>query len=229
MIDVPQIENIIGTTIHNKDLFVQAFTHRSFINEHPHLNLSHNERLEFLGDAVLELVSTHVLYEKYPQQPEGQLTAFRSAIVRTESISEAARALGLNDFLLLSKGEARDMGKARDYILANTYEALIGAIYLDSGYENASNFITRTLLHKINEVVEKGLWRDPKSYVQEKTQEQFSVTPVYKNIKDEGPDHDKVFTVGIFFGGKEVARGVGKSKQDAEQQAAKKAIEEFKW
>ncbi len=229
MIDVEQIEKIIGTKIQNKDLFVQAFTHRSFINEHPHLGLSHNERLEFLGDAVLELVSTHVLYEKYPLQPEGQLTAFRSAIVRTESISEAARALGLNDFLLLSKGEARDMGKARDYILANTYESLIGAIYLDSGYENASNFITKTLLYKINDVVEKGLWRDPKSYVQEKTQEQFSVTPVYKNIKDEGPDHDKVFTVGIFFGGKEVARGVGKSKQDAEQQAAKKAIEEFKW
>lgn len=229
MINTTELQKIIQTTIKNPELYTQAFTHRSFINEHPHLALSHNERLEFLGDAVLELVATHALFLQYPKHPEGQLTAFRSAIVRTESISEAAREIGLNDFLLLSKGESKDMGKARDYILANTYEALIGAIYLDAGYEAASAFIKNTLLHKIENVVEAGLWRDPKSYTQEKAQEQFNVTPMYKSLKDEGPDHDKIFTVGIFFGEKEVARGVGKSKQDAEQAAAKKAIEMFSW
>ncbi|HEY1041255.1 MAG TPA: ribonuclease III [Candidatus Paceibacterota bacterium] len=229
MINTTALEKIIGTKIKDQDLYTQAFTHRSFINEHPHLGLSHNERLEFLGDAVLELVATHALFLQYPKHPEGQLTAFRSAIVRTESISESAREIGLNDFLLLSKGESRDTGKARDYILANTYEALIGAIYLDAGYEAASAFIKNTLLHKVEGVVEGGLWRDPKSYTQEKAQEQFNVTPMYKSLKDEGPDHDKIFTVGVFFGEKEVARGVGKSKQDAEQAAARKAIEMFNW
>ena len=205
-----EFEKTIGFAFINKNLLEQSFIHRSYINEHPQLGKEHNERLEFLGDAVLELVVTQYLYKKYPGTPEGQLTAYRSALVRTESISEAALNLGVNDYMFLSKGEARDMGKAREYILANAFEAIVGSVYLDQGFERAEEFITNTLLHKIDVIVKKGLWRDAKSFVQEKAQEIFSVTPTYKVMSEIGPDHDKEFTIAIMFGDDIVTTGEGK-------------------
>jgi len=217
--------------LHFKDkrLLMQAFVHRSFINENSDVPVSHNERLEFLGDAVLELVSTEELYKRYPDKPEGELTAIRAAMVNTVSISEAATQLGMNDYLLLSKGEAKDKGKAREYILANTFEAMTGAIYLDAGYEKAKEFIASALFGKIDEIVKKKLWRDGKSLVQEKAQEILGLTPRYESLEETGPDHDKNFTIGIFFDNELIAQGSGKSKQEGEQAAARKALEIKEW
>ncbi|MCD8527873.1 MAG: ribonuclease III [Candidatus Pacebacteria bacterium] len=207
----------------------QAFTHRSYINEHAHSGLEHNERLEFLGDAVLELAVTDHLYAMYPDKPEGDLTAFRSALVNTKSISLAAEELGANDFLLLSRGEARDTGKARQYILANTFEAIIGALYLDGGYDVARDFIARSLFGRLEEIVSKNLWRDSKSWIQERAQEVENVTPTYRVLSETGPDHDKSFRIGVFFNDICIAEGVGTSKQEAEQNAARAALELRKW
>lgn len=213
----------------NKDLLKQAFIHRSYINENPGTGLSHNERLEFLGDAVLELVATEELFRRYPDKAEGELTAIRAAMVNTNSISEAATRLGANEYLLLSKGEAKDTGKAREYILANTFEALIGAVYLDRGYDEAEKFIERSLFSKIDEIVAKKLWRDAKSLVQEKSQEITGITPRYEVLEETGPDHDKSFIVGIFFGASLAGKGNGKSKQEAEQNAARAALNAKGW
>lgn len=213
----------------NKNLLKQAFIHRSFINENPGSSLSHNERLEFLGDAVLELVVTDFLYKKYPSYTEGELTAIRSALVNAIIISEVASKIGMNNYLLLSKGEAKDNGKARQYILANTYEAYIGAVYLDQGYDAVNKFVIDTLLHRTQEIVSKKLWRDAKSLVQEKVQEYLGVTPAYKVLSESGPDHDRHFTVGIFFGPSMIAEGKGKSKQEAEQKAAETALKIKNW
>ena len=207
----------------------QAFIHRSYINENPSAGLSHNERLEFLGDAVLELIVTDFLYKRYPSYTEGELTALRSALVNAVIISEVALHIGMNDFLLLSKGEAKDNGKARQYILANTYEAYIGAMYLDQGIKAVDNFVNQTLLVKTDEIVNKKLWRDAKSLVQEKAQEDVSITPSYKVLSESGPDHDKHFTVGIYFGSNMIAEGKGKSKQEAEQSAALAALKAKNW
>ncbi len=207
----------------------QSFTHRSFINENPGGAVSHNERLEFLGDAVLELIVTDFLYKKYPDYTEGELTALRSALVNAIIISEVASEIGMNDYLLLSKGEAKDFGKARQYILANTFEAFIGAMYLDQDYETVDKFVSKTLLPKTQEIVAKKLWRDAKSLVQEKAQEHVSVTPAYKVLSEAGPDHDKHFTVGIYFGADLIAEGKGKSKQEAEQKAAEAALKTKNW
>ena len=223
------LEKKIKITFKDKALLKQAFVHRSYINENGSSQLSHNERLEFLGDAVLELSVTDFLYKKYPEHTEGELTALRSALVNAVLISAVSEELGMNDYLLLSKGEAKDHGKARQYILANTYEALIGAIYLDQGYKAADQFIFRTLLPKTEEIVDKKLWRDAKSLVQEKAQEFVSATPQYKVLSESGPDHDKHFTVGIYFGGALVAQGKGKSKQEAEQAAAQSALQIKNW
>jgi len=222
-------EKKIKIVFKNKDLLKQSFTHRSYINENPATNLSHNERLEFLGDAVLELVVTDFLFQKYPNYPEGKLTALRSALVNAVIISEIASSVGMNDYLLLSKGEAKDFGKARQYILANTFEALIGAMYLDQGYEVAEKFVLKTLLPKTEEIVNKKLWRDAKSLVQEKAQEFVSVTPLYKVLHQSGPDHDKHFTVGIYFGKDLIAEGKGQSKQEAEQNSALAALKVKNW
>ena len=208
---------------------MQAFLHRSYLNEHAGLNMAHNERLEFLGDAVLELVVTDYLYKKYMQKPEGELTAFRASLVNTNSISDAAKKMEFEDYLLLSKGEAKDTGKARAYILANTFEAFTGALYLDQGYDAASGFIHARLLPELENIIEHGLWRDAKSFVQEKSQESESVTPSYKVLHETGPDHDKVFTVGIFFRDQKIAEGKGSSKQEAETAAARKALEVKGW
>lgn len=224
-----QFEDKIGVHFKDETLLIQAFTHRSYINENTRTGLFHNERLEFLGDAVLELVATRFLFDKYPTQDEGELTAYRSALVNAIIIAEVASVLGINDYLLLSKGEQKDNGKARQYILANTYEALVGAIYLDQGYDIAKQFIEGTLLGRIDEIVKKKLWRDPKSFAQEMAQEHYSVTPTYKVMKETGPDHDKQFTVGIFFGSDHIATGKGKSKQEAEASAAEGALKAKNW
>ena len=229
MINFSDFEKKTKIIFKNKKLLEQAFVHRSYINENLGTKLSHNERLEFLGDAVLELVVTDFLYKKYPNYTEGELTALRSALVNAVIISEIATNAGMNDYLLLSKGEAKDSGKARQYILANTYEAYIGALYLDQGIEIADKFINKTLLPKTEEIVTKKLWRDAKSLVQEKAQEFVNFTPAYKVLHESGPDHDKHFTVGIFFGPSLIAEGKGQSKQDAEQKAAESALQAKNW
>jgi ribonuclease-3 len=229
MIDFSSFEKKTNIVFNDKKLLEQAFIHRSYINENSGSRLSHNERLEFLGDAVLELITTDYLYSKYPDHDEGDLTAFRSALVNAVIIGEVALDLGMNDYLLLSKGEAKDIGKARSYILANTYEAYVGAVYLDLGYEVAKKFIADTLFGKIDAIVDKKLWRDSKSLVQEKSQEYLNVTPSYKVLHEAGPDHDKHFTIGIFFGDDLIAEGKGKSKQEAEQSAAHNALEVKEW
>jgi len=229
MIDFKEFEKKTKIVFKDKNLLKQAFIHRSYINENPSTGLSHNERLEFLGDAVLELVVTDFLYKKYPGYTEGELTALRSSLVNAIIVSDTAVKAGMNDFLLLSKGEAKDNGKARQYILANTFEAYIGAVYLDQGYEVAGKFIEKYLLPQTEEIVSKKLWRDAKSLVQEKAQEFVGVTPAYKVLHEAGPDHDKHFTVGITFGGELVAEGKGKSKQEAEQKAAEAALKLKDW
>lgn len=229
MVDLSAFEKITNIVFNDKKLLEQAFIHRSYINESTGSKLSHNERLEFLGDAVLELIVTDYLYNKYPDRDEGELTAYRSALVNAVIIGEVAQAIGMNDYLLLSKGEAKDAGRARSYILANTYEAYVGAVYIDQGYDVARDFIARTLFGKIDTIVAKKLWRDAKSLVQEKSQEYLNMTPVYKVISEAGPDHDKHFTIGVFFGEEQIATGKGKSKQEAEQAAARSALEIKDW
>lgn len=229
MIDFATFEQKTGIIFNDKKLLEQAFIHRSYINENSGHKISHNERLEFLGDAVLELVVTDYLYKKYPDRDEGELTAYRSSLVNAVIVGEVASELQMNEYLLLSKGEAKDVGKARTYILANTYEAYVGAVYLDQGYDVVCEFITKTILSKLDAIVKNKLWRDAKSLVQEKCQEYENVTPMYKVIHESGPDHDKHFTVGIFFGNTRIAEGKGKSKQEAEQSAARNALEVKQW
>ena len=229
MIDFSKFEEKCGIVFADKQLLQQAFIHRSFINENTGMQVSHNERLEFLGDAVLELSVTNYLYKKYPDYTEGDLTAYRSSLVNAVIIAEVAGEIGMNDFLLLSKGEAKDMGKARMYILANTYEAFVGAVYLDRGYDSADAFIIKTLLPKLDQIVSKRLWRDAKSTVQEKAQEYTGITPSYKVIQESGPDHDKHFTVGLYLGDQLIAQGKGKSKQEAEQKAAAETLKAKGW
>jgi ribonuclease III len=227
--DYSEAENIIGVTFNNKELLKQAFTHRSYLNENKDINIEHNERLEFLGDAVLELVSTDYLYKEYPKKPEGDLTALRSALVNSVMLASLSTDLNFNKYLLLSRGESKDMGRARQYILANTFEAVVGAIYMDSGYDRARSFIARVLLPKTKEIEEKRLWIDAKSFFQEKAQEKTGITPMYKTIKEFGPDHDKEFTVGLYLNELLVSEGKGKSKQEAEQDAARNGLHARKW
>lgn len=225
------LQKKIGLTFSDITLLRTACTHRSFLNENKGAGLEHNERLEFLGDAVLELVVTSYLFRKYPKKQEGELTAFRSAIVNTMSLIKVAEHIGLNEFMMLSKGEAKDTGRARSVILANAVEAVIGAIYMDQGYNAAANFISGQVLEVIDieEIIKKRLWIDAKSRFQEKAQEKVGVTPSYKTLKEIGPDHDKKFTLGVFLGDVQVASGMGASKQEAEQQAAEKALEVKGW
>ncbi len=229
MKDFLDFEKKIGVEFKDKGLLKQAFTHRSYINENPKSGLHHNERLEFLGDAVLELVITDYLYNKYPDNNEGDLTSYRAALVNTISISRAASELDMDDFLLLSKGESKDTGKARQYILADTFEAVIGAIYLDRNYDMAQKFIADSLFKYTEEIVSKRLWQDSKSYFQEESQEHVGVTPSYKMLEEIGPDHEKQFTVGVFLKDELVEKGKGRSKQDAEQEAASRALKAKGW
>lgn len=217
----------LGLTFNNLGLLIEALTHRSYLNENRTTSGKHNERLEFLGDAVLELCVTHFLFIRFPHKPEGDLTAFRAALVNTYSLAETAEGLGVNDMLLLSKGEKKDVGRARQIILANAFEAILGAIYLDQGYEAAEAFVAKNLYPKIETVIQNRTWQDAKSQFQEQAQEKKSVTPTYKTLKESGPDHDKQFTVGVFLADKEIARGDGKSKQEAEQAAAHAALDKI--
>jgi ribonuclease-3 len=223
--DLVALERILGFVFRDKSHLLTAITHRSYLNEHRDAKQEHNERMEFLGDAVLELVVTDFLFHKYKEKPEGDLTAIRSALVNTNSLADASTKLGVNDYLLMSKGEAKDTGRARQYILANAFEAFIGALYLDQGYGVAQKFVEEQLFAKTEMIVEKKLWQDAKSRLQELAQEHGGVTPTYATLGQTGPDHDRVFTVGVFFGNEKVGEGKGRAKQEAEQEAAQKAIE----
>lgn len=227
--DFSVFEASIGVKFNNKDLLKQAFIHRSYINENRSTKLEHNERLEFLGDAVLELIITDYLYKKYPDKNEGDLTAYRSSLVNSVTLSSVAEKIGINSFLLLSKGEAKDTGRARQFILANTFEALVGAIYIDQGYAAADKFIGSQVFDLIDDIVANKAFIDAKSRFQETAQEHVGVTPAYKLIKEVGPDHNKIFTVGVFLGDEQIVTGEGKSKQEAEQAAALKALEKKGW
>ncbi len=229
MPDFPSYAQHLNLSFKDINLFIEALTHRSYLNENKNATGRHNERLEFLGDAVLELAATDFLYKKFPDKPEGELTAYRAALVNTQSLSASAQELGINDMLLLSKGEAKDTGRARQIILANAFEAIIGALYLDGGYEEAARFIARTLYPKIDDIVAERSWQDAKSLFQEKAQERRSITPSYTTLSEEGPDHDKHFTVGVFLNEELVAQGEGSSKREAEQEAARAALEKTGW
>jgi ribonuclease-3 len=227
--DFSKLEKQLGIKFNNQDLLIQAFVHRSYLNENPDFNLKNNERLEFLGDAVLELVISEYLYAEYPDKPEGELTNWRASLVNAKMLAEVAQETELGEFLLLSKGEAKESGKARYYILANTLEALIGSIYLDLGYEACDQFIKKYIVVKLPNILETGLYKDAKSRFQEEAQDRTGVTPTYKVQKEWGPDHAKQFTVGVFLKDQLVAEGDGSSKQEAEGEAAKKALEIKHW
>lgn len=219
--------DVLGVTFNDIDLLVTAFTHRSYVNEHRKTVSEHNERLEFLGDAVLELVSTEYLYSNYSEH-EGILTNWRSALVRTESIGAAAARNEFEPLLRLSRGEKRGTERARAQILANSYEAVIGALYLDQGYDAAKDFITRTLLITFDDILKTGSWMDPKSHLQELVQSKDGHTPIYKVLSEEGPDHDKVFTVGVFVNGELKGKGSGPSKQNGQVAAAEAALKLYR-
>lgn len=224
-----ELEGRIGVEFNNKDLLIQAFCHRSYLNENPDFHLGQNERLEFLGDAVLELIVTNYLFFNYPDKPEGELTAWRAALVNTKEIGDTAERLDFHDFLLLSKGEKSEEGKARLCIMADTFEALVGAIYLDRGYEAAAEFVERVLICKLPKIIELGLYRDPKSELQEKAQEELGITPSYHVIEESGPDHQKHFIMGVYLNDKVIGKGEGSSKKEAEEEAAKAALSKKSW
>lgn len=229
MTDTSQLEQTLGVEFKNKNLLQEALTHRSYINEHPSWPFPHNERLEFLGDAVIELVVTEELFKKFPDKPEGELTSFRASLVNTKMLAEVSGELKTNDYLLLSKGETKDIGRARQYILANTFEAVTGAIYLDQGYDIAKRFLERVLFRHLERIIAEKLYKDPKSVFQEEAQERVSITPSYTVLKEWGPDHDKHFVIGIFLDDELVAEGEGPSKQIAQEAAAKNALEVKGW
>ncbi len=217
----------LGFEFNDIELLVTALTHRSYVNEHRGTVKEHNERLEFLGDAVLELVSSDFLYRNY-DEPEGIMTALRAALVRTESIGDAGKELGYEPLVRLSHGEKNGSERAHDVILADCFEAVIGAIYLDQGYETAKEFISKHILVKIDEILEEGTWRDPKSYVQELAQKIDAETPVYRTLREDGPDHDKTFTVGIYVGDRLLGTGSGHSKQEAQTEAAREGVKKYR-
>jgi len=226
--DLANLEKTIGLKFTNKEFLVSAFTHRSFLNENPTHKGEHNERLEFLGDAVLELVVTDHLYGEY-DNPEGDLTNWRAALVNSKMLARVATELQFEEFIQLSRGEAKDTGRARQYILANAFEALVGALYLDKGYNPTKKFIHKHLLRHLDEVLSEKLYLDPKSHFQEQAQSQVSITPRYEVEKEWGPDHQKQFRVGVYLDEELVAEGEGFSKQAAQEEAARQALEKKGW
>ncbi len=224
-----ELSAVLGVEIKNSALFQEAMTHRSYLNEHKRYPYPHNERLEFLGDAVLELVVTESLYTTFPDKPEGELTALRAALVNSDMLSSIGEGLGVEKFLLMSRGESKDKGRARTYLVANAVEAIIGALYLDQGYEASKDFIISRVLSRLADVLEGKLYSDPKSRFQELSQEKLSITPSYQVIKEWGPDHDRRFVAGVFLGEELVAEGEGLSKQEAQREAAKNALEKKGW
>lgn len=225
MINSNFLENKIGFKFDNINLLKEALTHRSYINENPSWKLSHNERLEFLGDAVLELAVTENLFQRFPEEAEGQLTSIRASLVNYQMLAQVARSVDLEDHLLLSRGEKKDVGRAREVILANAMEAIIGAIYLDKNYLEAKKIIDSLVVEpNLKKILEKELYKDPKSRLQEIVQEKLKTTPTYKVLEEWGPDHKKIFKIGVFFGDKLIAEGEGYSKQESEVEAAKNAL-----
>lgn len=227
--DAQKIAKALDIKIGNTALFQEAVTHRSYLNEHKSHPVPHNERLEFLGDAVLELVVTERLFADFPDRPEGELTALRAALVNSDMLSKIGRDLGIEQFLLMSRGEAKDTGRARAFLIANVVEAVIGALYLDQGYGAAKAFIEARVLTRIQEVLDAKLYTDPKSRFQELSQEKLGITPQYRVLRESGPDHDRRFIAGVFIGGELIAEGEGLSKQDAQRSAAKEALEKKGW
>lgn len=223
--DFSKLEQIIGYKFKNKDLLKESLTHRSYLNENLSWHLPHNERLEFLGDAVLELIVTEELYNRYPEYAEGPLTSLRAALVNYQMMAVVGREAGLDDMILMSRGEKKDAGRAREVILANAIEAVVGAIYLDGDYKSAKEFIIKFVMSHLEEVFKKGLYKDAKSVLQEKIQKDLKITPTYKVLKEEGPDHARIFKIGVFFDDKLIADGSGLSKQDGELEAARNALE----
>ena len=223
--DIKKLEEKIGIEFENEKIVKNAFVHRSYLNEHPEFEMGSNERLEYLGDAVLELATSEKLYHKYPQKPEGDLTNLRAALVCTSSLATESLKLELGNYLFLSRGEEDSGGKEREYILANTFEALLGAIYLDKDYETCQRFLENSLFYKIETIVENGTYKDSKSTLQELAQEEKGITPTYKVIEDWGPDHAKNFRMGVFLTDRKIGEGTGQSKQEGEQNAAQNALE----
>ncbi|MFA5777217.1 MAG: ribonuclease III [Parcubacteria group bacterium] len=225
---IEKLAKIIGVEFKNINLLQQALTHRSYLNEHRDYKLEHNERLEFLGDAVLELIVTEYLYNNY-KNPEGELTSWRAALVNGENLAGISKKLGVEEFLMMSKGEAKDTGRARQYLMANAMEAIIGAIYLDQGYDKAKDFILKNIVVSLDSVLESKSYMDPKSYFQERSQDVVKVTPMYRVLEEKGPDHDKHFVVGVFLNDELIAKGEGNSKQEAQREAAKNGLEAKGW
>lgn len=223
------MEKKLNVKFKDKDLLIQAFVHRSYLNENQKFRIYHNERLEFLGDAILEHIVTEYLYKSYPDKDEGELTSWRAALVNTKMLAKIAEELGFGDFLLLSQGEEKEKGRSRHYILANTFEAFIGASYLDQRLDFCKDFIEKHLIKELPAIIKGGSFKDAKSRFQEEAQEKTGITPVYKVIKEQGPDHNKLFTIAVFIGKEKVAQGDGFSKQEAEETAAKKALEAKEW
>ena len=221
--DLSNLEKKIKIEFKNRSLLKEALTHRSYLNENPKMG-PHNERMEFLGDSVLELITSEFLFKKYPDQAEGQLTVLRAALINYQILARVAREIGLENYIFLSKGEAKDTGKGREAILANAFEALLAAIYLDRGYKLSHDFISRFLLPHLDEILKKQLYRDSKSFLQEMIQEKFKVTPTYKVLEESGLDHQKNFRIGVYVGEKLIAEGRGSSKQEAEVNAASQAL-----
>jgi ribonuclease III len=226
MIDIEKVEKLIGVHFNDPNYLQMALTHRSYLNEHKD-SKGHNERLEFLGDAVLELVTTEFLYKNYPN-PEGELTNWRSALVKTETISDVAMQLGVEEYIMMSRGEKKSFGRSRQLILANTFEAIVGATYLDQGFETAREFITTNLLVRLDHILEAKLYIDPKSEFQEMAQERDGLTPRYEVVAEEGPDHNKRFNIGVFVGETKWGEGSGTSKQSAQQEAAADAVKKYR-
>lgn len=225
--DLKNLEEKIGLEFKNKDLLKTAFIHRSYLNEHPKEKLPHNERLEFLGDSVLGFIISDYLFKQFPNDPEGDLTNYRSSIVNARILSKVSKELSLGDYLFLSKGEESTGGRERQYILANTYESFLGAIYLDGGVAESEKFIHNTLIGHLQDIIKNKLYKDYKSQLQEISQSKFSITPNYRVISENGPDHTKIFETGAYLDKKLLAKGSGKSKQSSEQEAAKAALEKI--
>lgn len=226
---IEELKKILGIEFHNLDLLEEALTHRSFLNEQLKEDSQHNERLEFLGDAVLELIVTRFLFDKFPEKKEGELTALRAALVNASMLFEVADQLSLEKFLKLSRGEAKDSGKGKQYIVSNALEALIGAIYLDQGYSEAERFVREYICCNLDNVFEKKLWRDAKSVFQEKAQEITGITPTYEVLEESGPDHKRHFIIGVYLDAEMVAKGEGFSKHEAQMQAAEFALKKKNW
>lgn len=225
--DPSKLESIISYQFKNRNLLREALTHRSYLNENPNWDVPHNERLEFLGDAVAELSVSEYLFKNYPDKSEGELTSYRAALVNYQFMSKIASAINLDRFIMLSRGEAKDTSKAKEVIVANALEALMGAIYLDGGYGAADSFTRKFITVHLDEIIEKKLYKDAKSLLQEIVQEKLKVTPSYRLLEEKGPDHKKIFRMGAYFGEQLIAEGEGDSKQEAELEAAKHALEKY--